>query len=391
VRQPPAYSPLSWRAVRTSAGAMLRRETDDRATLRNLLSREFGADGVALFASGTQALQVALAEAARAIGGEPAVALPAFTCFDVATAAVGAGLRIALYDVDPATLAPDLESLRAALAAGARIVVVAPLFGFPVDWETVSECAAPYGARVIEDAAQGSGATWRGARLGSLGETSVLSFGRGKGWTGGSGGALLTRRRGAPTAMRNGSGRHLGAELRVLTRAAAQWAFGRPALYGIPAALPWLGLGETRYRDPTSPQPLPRTAARLLLHDVAASREESDGRRRRAEQLLAAITVSARVQTIRPLPGAVPGYLRLPLRLTAGFAGLRQPEVAQRLGAARSYPHPLSDLAGVRERLLDAGRRYPGAEQLARELITLPTHSLLTPRNVRQLACAVNG
>jgi dTDP-4-amino-4,6-dideoxygalactose transaminase len=389
VRQPPAYSPLPWQAVCASAGAVLRRETNDRASLREVLRREFGAEGVALFASGTQALQVALADARRAAGSNPTVALPAFTCFDVATAAVGAGLRIALYDVDPETLTPDLDSLSGALDEGARIVVVAPLFGFPVDWEAVCATAAKNDASVIEDSAQGSGATWHGARLGSLGETSVLSFGRGKGWTGGCGGALLTRRRGATQAVHNG--RSLGAELRVLTLASAQWAFGRPALYGLPAALPWLGLGETRYRDPTPPRPLPRTAARLLLHDVAASRREAEERRRRAERLLAAIAPSARSCTIRALPGGVPGYLRLPLRVMGGLAGLAQPDVARRLGAARSYPHGLGALPAVRERLVDSRRTWPGAEALARELITLPTHSLLSRQDLEQLARAVGG
>lgn len=373
---------------------MLRRGTNDDARLREVLNREFSADDVALFASGTHALQVALADARRGVGWVPAptVALPAFTCFDVATAAVGAGLRIALYDIDPETLAPDLESLSGALAEGAQIVVVAPLFGFPVDWEGVRATAAPHGARIIEDAAQGSGATWHGTRLGSLGETSVLSFGRGKGWTGGCGGALLTRRRGAPRAVRNG--RRLGAELRALTLASAQWAFGRPALYGIPAAVPWLGLGETRYRDPTPPRPLPRTAARLLLHDVAASRQEGEERRRRAERLLATLERSARVRPIRPLPGAVPGYLRLPLRVAGGgglggLAGLAQRDVARRLGVSRSYPHCLGDLPAVRERLVDSSRTWPGAEALARELITLPTHSLLSERDMEQLARVV--
>jgi len=116
MRQPPAHSPLPWRALRASAGAVLRRRDDARPALRQLLAREFAAADVALFASGTQALQMALTVAGNEIGSNATVALPAFTCFDVATAAVGAGLRISLYDIDPVTLTPDLDSLRGALA-----------------------------------------------------------------------------------------------------------------------------------------------------------------------------------------------------------------------------------------------------------------------------------
>ncbi len=93
------------------------------------------------------------------------MALPAFTCFDVATAAVAAALPVVLYDIDPATLAPDFDSLELCLQQGARVVVVSPLYGMPVDWDLVERSAARYGAVVIEDAAQGHGARWRGRLL----------------------------------------------------------------------------------------------------------------------------------------------------------------------------------------------------------------------------------
>ena len=79
------------------------------------------------------------------------------------------------------------ESLERALKRGAGVVVVAPLCGIPVDWDRVGRCLAPYGALAVEDAAQGHGAEWRGLPLGGLGTLSVLSFARGKGWTGGRG------------------------------------------------------------------------------------------------------------------------------------------------------------------------------------------------------------
>src|SRR6059058_4042732 len=152
--------------------------------VERLVRALYRAQETVLLGSGTQALELAIRVATRVAAEQCAVALPAFSCYDVATAAVGARMRIALYDVDPGTLGPDLDSLAAALASGARIVVAAPLWGTPVDWGAVERCAAPFGAVVIEDAAQGHGAEWRGLPVGSFGALSVLSFGRGKGWTG---------------------------------------------------------------------------------------------------------------------------------------------------------------------------------------------------------------
>src|SRR5262249_36974288 len=155
--------------------------------LVDLLRSRYDARVVHLTSSGTSALQVAI-RLARVRAGDGPVALPAYGCYDIASAAVGADLPIALYDVDPATLSPDLDSLSAVLAGGARIVVVAPVAGMPVDWSGVEQCAGAFGAFLVEDAAQGHGAFLRGRPVGSLGPLSVLSFGRGKGWTGGAGG-----------------------------------------------------------------------------------------------------------------------------------------------------------------------------------------------------------
>src|SRR3989442_1663171 len=260
MRQPPVHSPLPWPALR-AGGAALVSGRDPRPALHELLAREFAAERVRLLASGTQALQVALVEAARDVRGDVIAALPAFTCFDVATAAVGAGVRIALYDVDPGTLSPDLDSLTAALTVGARLVVVTPLYGVAVQWRAVLECAAAVGAAVIEDAAQGFGASWLGRPLGSLGAVSVLSFGRGKGWTGGRGGALLARG-GAPSSAANGNGAGLWREGGGLAPAPPPGAFARPAAPRRPAAPPSLGPGETRHRGPRPPRSPRRGAGR---------------------------------------------------------------------------------------------------------------------------------
>jgi dTDP-4-amino-4,6-dideoxygalactose transaminase len=222
---------------------------------------------------------------------------------------------------------------------------------------------------------------------------SVLSFGRGKGWTGGGGGALLTRNRTPLSVSRNGDDRV--ADLRAVSLAAAQWTFARPALYAIPAALPWLGLGETRYRDPVAPRPLSRASASLLLHGAVASEREAEERKRRAARLLEMVGGHRGIAPIAPLAGGEPGYLRLPLRVKGGLSGLANREAAVRLGVARSYPNPIGELAAVRARLVgdhrSRGRRWPGAEALARELITLPTHSLVAADDLDRLVRAVTG
>lgn len=378
-RQLPAYSPITPAGIAAALRAVRGGGPDPRRTLRERLAHDRGASMVRLYGSGTQALRDAIALACRRAGAGM-VALPAFTCFDVAAAAVGAGadLRITLYDIDPATLAPDPDSLRGALHRGAQVVVVSPLFGYPVDWDALLREAGDQGAVLVEDAAQGHFAQWRGRVLGSLGDISVLSFARGKGWTGGAGGALLLRgpevEKEEKTIPSSGS----AAEFRVLTHLAAQWLLGRPGLYALPAALPWLRLGETIYHEVPPGRPMTRAAAAAALAHLAASSHEAERRRNAARGLSEALRGSA-IQPVRALSGASPSYLRLPVRVPGGSAQLMMDPRAGRLGVAVGYPATLAQLPAVRRRL-DAvpGMRWPGAEELVRGLVTLPTHSLVS-------------
>jgi perosamine synthetase len=387
--QLPVYSPLPFGATLPALAAWARPAADPRPALLASLLAEYDAASGVLCGSGTQALRLALELVLRQADGMR-VALPAFSCYDVAAAAVATGAEVLLYDLDPATLAPDADSLEQVLRLGARVVVAAPLYGVPLDWESVRARCEAHGASLVEDAAQGFGAAWRGRPLGSLGDVSVLSFGRGKGWTGGRGGALLLRGAaagrldlppfGATTARE---------EMSTAATSAVQAALGRPSLYHIPVSLPWLRLGETVYHDAAPPTPMARAAAEILRRTRALADREAEARRHHARSLLDAIRPGTEARPVAVEPGAEPGYLRLPIRAAQGMHGFRDPNTARRLGIAPSYPAPLSELAALRPRLVQ-GAACPGAAELARTLVTLPTHSCLRAGEREQVLRLVN-
>jgi dTDP-4-amino-4,6-dideoxygalactose transaminase len=188
-RQPPVLSPVSSRALVDGVAAAIGLDSNAHEGVSEDLRKRYRCHDALLTDSGTSALILAL----RRIAPQGIVALPAYGCIDLTTAALGAGVRVRLYDIDPVTLSPDLDSVRAALRRGVDAIVVTHLYGYPADMFGVASLAAEAGVPVIEDAAQGAGGTLRGSLLGSIGDVSVLSFGRGKGMTGGSGGALLVR------------------------------------------------------------------------------------------------------------------------------------------------------------------------------------------------------
>ena len=383
-RQLPVHSPLDTGALLAGVrGLVSWNGTHARAEreLAALLQDRYGARAVLLTASGTAALTAALVDIANDRGVGP-VALPAYACYDVATAADGAGVPVLLYDVDPETLGPDLAQIARLLRHGARTIVVAHLYGCPVDLTEINALASAAGALVIEDAAQAAGATVKDRPAGSQGSLAILSFGRGKGLTGGSGGAILAMdEAGEGIVGRIRRHRRLAAGGRGwpdFAALSAQWMFQHPRLYAIPAALPMLHLGETRYRQPRPLRGPTTVACRVTAASWAAAEREVDVRRRNAQRLLAALAPEPAFQTIALSEQTRAGFLRLPAVMSAAARAAASQRAAQSLGIMPGYPQPLSELQPLRRRCLNRDDHFPGSRLLAKRLCTFPTHGRLT-------------
>lgn len=376
---PPVQSPLSlggirrgWASARSS-GLAAKDEADFRAALA---SRGF--TGEVLFVdSGTSALALAIRAAASI--RHTAVALPAYGCFDLATAVDAAGVPFVLYDLDPDTLSPAPSALQRAHASGAEIFIVVHLYGVPVDLARERE-NLPAGVILLDDAAQGVGGTVRGRPLGAAGDFGILSFGRGKGLTGGSGGALLVNRKLEAAEFPSALPPAPAGVLRPFLTAQAQWLLARPGLYALPRALPFLGLGETHYRASAPATAIAPFALGVLAAEVASVDAELAARRATARRYRKSL---GDLEGVRPLPddpGA--GWLRFPVIVTEAAEVAARAEASARLGIMPGYPLALSELEGFGERRRNPSDDFPGARMLAKRLFTLPTHGRLAPRDV---------
>ena len=381
-RQPPVHSPVRPLALVRAVGAAV--VAGDRAhpEVTTMLAGRFGAAAVALTDSGTSALVRAMRLTSGAGG---TVALPAYGCIDLTAAAVFAGVRVRLYDVDPATLSPDLESVARTVSRGVDAIVVVHFYGYPADVPGVTRIAAEAGVRVIEDAAQGTGGTLDGTRLGALAPLSILSFGRGKGITGGRGGALILR---DPDLGERAAALRLGDPPRGWSDAAvatAQWLLGRPSLYSLPASLPMLRLGEMVYHPAHEPSSLSHAAAALVRDALAYDDAEASLRRRNATLMMVGADRDRGIEPVRVLAGGESGYLRAAVR-----NGYGRP-IDPRLGMANGYPLTLMEQAELHPQLCVGEREHPGAHELRRTLVTLPTHRFLSVREREILARWVRG
>jgi perosamine synthetase len=316
--------------------------------------------------------------------------LPAFCCYDLATAANGADVPVVLYDVDPHSLAPDLDSLRRALRLDVGAIVVVHLYGYPVDLTEVNRLAGEVGAVVIEDAAQAAGGTLRNQPMGTQSSLAVLSFGRGKGMTGGSGGALLAHDEAGTRIVEHTRGLLAQSERgwSDIVAIAAQMVLERPHLYALPAALPFLHLGETIYRAPHQPRPATPASCAVVAATWTMADREVETRRNNAARLLAALALSRRgraFEAVRTAAEARPGYLRLAVLASPEARRAAAASQARRLGISPSYPTVLSEVAQLAARCMNRDAAFPGGRTLASRLLTLPTHGRLGAEDLTRL------
>jgi hypothetical protein len=368
-RYPPVLSPVSTRALVDGMGAAIGLRRSSHAAVAAILRHRYGATDALLTDSGTSALILALRKMLPRGG---TVAYPGYACIDLTAAAVATGVRVRLYDLDPATMSPDLDSVRAAIRRGADAIVVAHLYGYPADIPGVRKLAAEQGIPVIEDAAQGAGGTLNGERLGSLGEVAILSFGRGKGTTGGKGGAILVRTLAlADWTRRARSGLKPGSRGGVtILSLAAQRVLSHPSLYRLPSSIPGLRLGDMVYHAPHPPLAMSGASAGVLRWTLSLEEREVADRRARARDILSRMHVTPNVTPIRPIAGAEPGFLRLAFLDSDGTRLSRAD-----LGALRSYPMTLDEHPQLRALLLPGERAGKGSQFLRDRLFTVPTHS----------------
>jgi dTDP-4-amino-4,6-dideoxygalactose transaminase len=159
------------------------------AEFEAVLSAFFGGRPVRTFNSGTATLEVGLRIAGVGPGDEVITTPMSWVATSNVILEVGATPVFA--DIDPVTRNVDLDRLEQAITPRTKALIPVHLAGAPVDMDRLYAIAAAHGLRVIEDAAQALGSSWRGRRIGSFGDLVSFSFHANKNLTSIEGGALV--------------------------------------------------------------------------------------------------------------------------------------------------------------------------------------------------------
>lgn len=147
-------------------------------------------------ASGTASLHLALVSWGVGPGDVVPVSTLTFAATVNAIRYVGAQPYFVDCDEESGNMSPRLllAALEELRMRSVRVPAVVPvdMLGKPVDYDALADIADEFGVRLLCDAAESFGATWRGRPAGSFGDASVISFNGNKIMTTSGGGMLLT-------------------------------------------------------------------------------------------------------------------------------------------------------------------------------------------------------
>ena len=154
-----------------------------------LLEEKYCARKALLTPSCTHALEMAALLCDIKPGDE--VIMPSFTFVSTANAFVLRGAKIVFVDIRPDTQNINENLIEQAITYKTRAIVPVHYAGVGCEMDTILSIAKEYSLKVVEDAAQGVNAYYKGKALGTIGNFGTYSFHETKNYTMGEGGALI--------------------------------------------------------------------------------------------------------------------------------------------------------------------------------------------------------
>ncbi len=339
------------------------------AALEEEVARFCGARHAIGVASGTDALLLSLH--ACGVGARDEVIVPAFSFIATASAVSLLGARPVFADIDPATFNLNPADLPRRISPRTKAIIAVHLYGLPADVDPILELARRHNLRVIEDAAQAIGATYKGRKAGALGDLGCFSFYPTKNLGAcGDGGMIVT------------NSDEFAARLRSLRN------YAQTSKY-VSSELGW----NSRLDE------LQAAILRVKLRHLPEWQASRQAHARQYDALLGKVAgpdqVGASVVTPRVPSGFEHVYnqfsVRFPSQLTIQVT--RRDEVqkflAERgIGTTVYYPVPLP----FQPMYASLGHKpgdFPAAEQAAREVLSLPIYPELRPEQIARVAEAV--
>jgi dTDP-4-amino-4,6-dideoxygalactose transaminase len=320
------------------------------AAFEEEFSTAIGSKHAVAVANGTVAIEIGLQ--ALGIGPGDEVVVPSFTFIATANAVRRVGATPVFADIDPKTYCVSAATVEPHLGMRTRAVIAVHLFGHPADMDGLGMLCEERGVHLVEDAAQGIGARWRGRSVGSFGTFASFSLYATKNVTTGEGGMITTsddRIADIARSLRSHESRMVDEKLQVGSNA---------RMTDIEAAI-----------------------GRVQLSRI----DEIQQRRRRLAKTYEE-NLDSRIKTPFVAPDAVHGFHQYTIR-SQERARLQRSLENRRVGHAIYYPVPVH----LSKTYRDVAVELVDTEAAANEVISLPIRPDLTYVEQEAVIAAVNG
>lgn len=355
--------------------------------LKQLLALRFGGEEVFLYHKGRSAL----AEAVRlATGMDGAVVVNGLTCYSLVQAVEAGGSKVVYADIDEQTMNFSAKTLEGLFAKnqGIKAVIIQNMLGIPADIVGIERVARKHDLVIIEDLAHSAGASYNdGREVGTVGDLTMLSFGKDKVIDSVNGGALIVR-----------SQRFIG-QTEAPTDKALYKNQLRDRFYPILAwktrALYWIGAGKyfmsalvrlkavSRSADGVADARivLPNWQAKIALKQLVKLDETVSSRRQMTQKYLSALTDKVPKEVKQP--GA--SLIRLPLIVKNPQSIIEQLAEHKIFLAGTWYDVPVSPIRYYQLARFPE-KDCPVATRVAKQLINLPTHAKVNDQHIETIS-----
>ncbi|MBI5180232.1 MAG: aminotransferase class V-fold PLP-dependent enzyme [Nitrospirae bacterium] len=353
--------------------------------LKKEVKKYFGINHVFLVSSGKASLFLILKALETLRAEKKQVLIPAYTCFSVPSAIVKAGLKVSLCDIDQSTFDFDYKLFNKAINKDTLCIVPNHLFGIPADMDKIKSICKNKDIFIVEDAAQAMGGSYKSKKLGTLGDVGFFSLGRGKNITCGSGGIIITN----SSQIADVIDKHYSnleepgiiESLKEFLQVFLMSIFIRPALYWLPAGLPFLKLGQTIFYKDFPIKKLSGMKAGLLHGWQERLEKANQIRKENAKSFCDRLRLRSRLSNGNPV-----SLLRFPLIVESKETRDEIFSLSNKkgLGVSAMYPSSINEIEEIRSNF--NGKLFPSAKKIADGLLTIPTHQLLSKKDKEKIS-----
>ena len=153
---------------------------------KKIVNRKYSA----AVSSGTAALDIAIKSLNLKKGDE--IIVPNFTIISCVNEMIREGVKPIFIEADPNTFNIDVDKIESKITKKTKAILIAHIYGLPVDLKKIIKLKKKHNLFVIEDCAEQLGQTYYKKPIGSFGDISTFSFFANKHITTGEGGMIVT-------------------------------------------------------------------------------------------------------------------------------------------------------------------------------------------------------